>query len=552
VPGTHDTTRRPPSTVAADGSEAGVPVLTVLAHPDPRRVGERAVLTGRSVELSRTSPRFAPPGSLWDDRPLDDPYLSRKPWRLDRGLDRDLNREAGELTLRRGDSPIPLRLDGEAVTEEVVVGGPELGRGVTLELAERVCLLLHRLPAAALEAGSGDADADADADSMVGASAGLARVRTAIARVADLEVPVLLRGESGTGKELAARALHQRGRRAGGPFVAVDLGALTPALAASELFGHAKGAFTGAVTAREGFFRAAEGGTLFLDEVGEAPPEVQAMLLRALETREVVPLGAHTPCRVDVRLVAATDSDLEARARRGDFKEPLLHRLAAYEIHLPPLRVRRDDVGRLLVFLARRVLRELGEEQRLEEPSGDGPPWLPPGLVARLARAPWPGNVRQLANVVRQLVIDSRGERRLRSGPRVEAMLAEGVETMRGSAGEAVDGTVGEASPAGSPTAATARPRRPSELDDAEVEAAMRECDFEPAAAARRLGIRRPSLYNLIRRHPSLRLAEGIPEDELRAVLGEHGGDVGEAARRLEVSARALGRRIARLGLRKP
>lgn len=534
VPRRDDTTRRPgPSALAASG--AGCVVLTLLSHPDPRRVGERSALfelgAGRTVELSRHRPRFASPGAPWDDTPLDDPFLSRKPWRL--------SPAAGGLELTRGQSSTALHLNGKAVDERAVVDETDLARGVTLELAGRLALLLHRLPKAVLDQ---DAAAATD-DSMVGASVGMMQVRDAIGRVADLEVPVLLRGESGTGKELVAQALHSRSRRASGPFVAVDLGALAPSLAASELFGHAKGAFTGAVTSRQGFFRAAAGGTLFLDEVGEAPMEVQAMLLRVLETRQVVPLGSQTPQPIDVRLVAATDSDLEGRAKRGDFKEPLLHRLAAYEIQLPALRQRRDDIGRLLTFLARRTLSELGEEGWLDRSSGEAAPWMPADLMARLTLARWPGNVRQLANVVRQLVIDSRGGEQLRSGPRIEAML-EGTATQGGTS--TPQGRV--SSGAQQPSVAAPR-RKPSSLGHDEVEAAMRACAFEPAAAARHLGIGRPSLYNLMRRHPRLRLCEDMADDEVRRVMAECGGDVNTAAQRLEVSARALGRRVARDGL---
>ena len=527
-PPNDETTRRAAYGATASEPTSALTILTVLSHPDPRRIGERAVLSaldlGRPAELSRTSPSFAPSGSPWDDRPLDDPYLSRKPWQI--------NRSDDGLLLERGRSSMALRLEGAPISKSARVNGHTLSRGVTLELEDRVCLLLHNMPRPAFEAGE---EVSATAG-MVGASAGLLQVLQAIDRVARLEVPVLLRGESGTGKELAARALHERSRRAQGPFVAVDLGVLSPALAASELFGHAKGAFTGAATAKDGYFRAAEGGTLFLDEVGEATMEVQAMLLRVLETRQVMPVGSHTPRPVDVRLVAATDSDLEARARRGDFKEPLIHRLAAYVLELPPLRERRDDIGRLLVHFARPVLRELGEEHRLESPAKDGPPWLPPKLVARLVRAPWTGNIRQLANVVRQLIIDSQGLPQLRSTPRIDSVLTGASPT---PSNEPTEPSSISAEPAKKP------PRqRPSILGDAEVEEAMRACNFEPAAAARRLGIRRPSLYNLIRRHPTLRLAQDIPEPELHAVLEECGGDVAEAARRLEVSGRALGRRV--------
>ncbi|MEM8931761.1 MAG: sigma 54-interacting transcriptional regulator, partial [Acidobacteriota bacterium] len=412
-----ETTRRPAGTGRRSGGAAdAVRVLTILAHPDLRRIGDRVPLVeldaGHGIELSRSKPELAPPDMVWHGRPLDDPYLSRQPWRLEA--------DGEGLVLHRQGSGLDVRVDGEGVIRRddpagtITVPAVALDAGVSLILADRVALWLHRLPTDAV---AGPIDRE-----MVGASATLGEVLNSIERAADLGVPVLLRGESGTGKELAARALHARGRRPNGPFVAVNLGALSPTLAASELFGHTKGAFTGAI-GKPGFFRAAEGGTLFLDEVGEAPTEVQAMLLRALEVGEIVPVGSHEPVPVDVRLIAATDSDLEARVRRGDFKEPLLHRLSAYEIRLPALRERLDDLGRLFVHFAFRVLDEIGEGSRRGAPDADAPPWLPPDLIARLARYPWPGNVRQLRNIVRQLVIDGRGEAQLRAGPRLEALL---------------------------------------------------------------------------------------------------------------------------------
>ena len=521
-----------PSTVA---------LLTVLSHPDPGRVGERAGLTSLthhgSVKLDRHSPRFTPLGQPWNDRPLDDPYLSRKPWTISRA-------EQG-LLLARGDSSTELRLDGARVGETAFVSAHDLELGVTLELSGRIALLLHSMPQDLFSA----AETEPQHHEMVGASASLMRVRHAVTRVADLAVPVLIRGESGTGKELVARALHHQSRRAGKPFVAVDLGVLSPALAAAELFGHAKGAFTGAATAREGFFRAADGGTLFLDEVGEATAEVQAMLLRVLETRQVLAVGSHQPIPVDVRLIAATDSDLEARVRRGDFKEPLLHRLAAYVIELPPLRERREDIGRLFVHLARPVLRELGEEHRLQGPAEDGVPWIPAELMARLARETWTGNVRQLANVVRQAVIDSRGQSRLRDRPGLYARLdprppVETTHAPESPASKPADDRMSE----GSSDEPAAR-RRPSEVSDDEVEDAMEAAGFEPAAAARRLGIGRASLYKLVRRHPTLRLASDLAAEELIAMLAKVDGEVCDAAQLLRVSKRALERRLTQLGL---
>src|SRR4029077_13886298 len=165
--------------------------------------------------------------------------------------------------------------------------------------------------------------------------------------------PVLISGESGTGKELVARAIAAAGVRAGRPFVAVNMAALPPSTAPSELFGHRAGAFTGAARQRSGFFAQADGGTLFLDEIATAGLDVQAMLLRALETGETQPLGGESSERVDVRVVAATDEDLHRAMREGRFREALYHRLSACEITLTPLRERRDDLGRLLLHFVR-------------------------------------------------------------------------------------------------------------------------------------------------------------------------------------------------------
>ena len=508
-----ETTRRP----ADPGNERNgglVTALTILSHPDLDRVGDVSLLAdlggGRSVDLCRLVPDFGPPGDLWRGRPLGDPFLSRTPHRI-------IEAPAGGLEIhpRPGSEP-SLRIDGEPVRGVSTISDETLAppQGALLEMEDRVSLWLHRLPH---EVATANRPPDLG---MVGASSSLDAVRTAILRIAEVELPVLLRGESGTGKELAARAVHDRSRRAGGPFVAINLGALPPALAAAELFGNVRGAFTGADVARKGYFRAAEGGTLFLDEVGEAPPEIQILLLRALETGEIVPVGSHSPRKVDVRVIAATDSDLEGRARRGDFKEPLIHRLAAYEIQMPPLRARRDDLGRLVRHFAQDAWRFLGRP--VPRPRPEGPPWLPPALMRRMVRHPWPGNVRQLRNFVRKLVIDHADRPALPS--EVPELLPE----------------LKKKEP---PSTAY---QRPAAIGDLELEAAWRECNFEPAATARRLGVSRPSIYNLVRAHPRIRMAEDLSDEELTEVLTASGDDVAVAARKLEVSARALARRVSR------
>lgn len=499
--------------------------LTLACHPDPRRIGERALLpelaAGHGVRISRVEPDFAPPGSAFG-RPLEDPYLSRQPFTLKPHGD-------GGVVLDPVDCPVSVSVDGQPLKERRCFSAAEVRAGVVVELAGRMVFVVHLLPESDLATGGPSAEGD-----MVGSSAPMIQVRASIERVADLEVPVLLRGESGTGKELAARALHHRGRRAEGPFVAVNLGALPPSLAAAELFGSVKGAFTGAVGSQTGYFRAAQGGTLFLDEVGETPAEVQAMLLRTLETGEVFPLGSQKPQKVDVRLVAATDANLEERVRDGSFKEPLLHRLSAYEIWLPELRRRRDDIGRLFRRFAREELAVLGDERQIQNFDPAALPWWSAELADRLLRYSWPGNVRQLRNVVRQLVIDSRGQDQLVAGPRVERLLMEGREP-------------GPAEVADPKAETKTRRRRPAEIGDDELETALRAHRFEPAAAATALGITRPSLYYLIRQHPTLKTAEDLDAETIRRVLGECGGGVAAAAQRLEVSARALRRRLKRL-----
>jgi two-component system nitrogen regulation response regulator GlnG len=313
----------------------------------------------------------------------------------------------------------------------------------------------------------------------------------------------------------------------------VNLGAIAPTLVASELFGAVRGAYTGAVQSQEGYFRRAHGGTLLLDEVGEATSELQVMLLRALESGEIHPVGSQAAVKVDVRLLAATDADLEARVKQGSFRAPLLHRLAGYEIALPPLAERRDDVARLLVAFLSEELAALGESDRLSETAA-GEPWLPAPLVARLARYDWPGNVRQLKNVARQLAIGSRGAERLAISSSVERILAEGAPPLGRAAHP--------------PQAAPAR-RRPSEIDEDELVAALKANRWDLQATANTLRISRPSLYSLIESSPRVRKAGDLSPGEIAGCLADCDGDLDRMVERLEVSKKALRRRLRELRL---
>jgi len=237
-------------------------------------------------------------------------------------------------------------------------------------------------------------------EQLVGTSEAMRRVYAVIDRVADTDVTVLVRGESGTGKELVAQALHYRSGRRARPLVAMNCAALSRELVESELFGHEKGAFTGALRRREGKLEAADGGTIFLDEVGDMPLETQAKLLRALQEKTVERVGGNEPIRVDVRVVAATNQDLEALVQAGRFREDLYYRLKVVEIVLPPLRERRDDVP----LLVDRFLRDAAERFRrpLRPLSADA-------LRACLAR-PWKGNVRELRSAVEQALLLAPGD----------------------------------------------------------------------------------------------------------------------------------------------
>jgi two-component system, NtrC family, nitrogen regulation response regulator GlnG len=536
-----------------------VPALTIAAHPSPARVGERLILrglaAGQEVLLSRSAPEFLRPGSVLG-APLADPFVSRQPVRIAPAPD-------GKIRIASdGGTAIAV---GGAERGAAVVGPLEPGTGVPIVLADRIILVLHQVE-------SSEADAALDPMDMVGSGLGISRLRRAIAQIADLRVPVLLRGETGTGKELVARALHDRGPRRAGPFVSVNLGAISKELAAAELFGAVRGAYTGATREREGLFRAARGGTLFLDEVGEASPELQVMLLRVLETGELYPVGGDAPIATDVRVIAATDADLEAQIRDGRFKAPLLHRLAGHELYLPPLRERVEDLGILFHHFAREDLAAMGEAHRLEPGDPLAEPWLPASIALRLLRFRWPGNIRQLRNVTRQLVIGSRGRAHLQIEPRLAAELDAGAQPApapapaheAAGAGAAPAPAVSQpparsrspsvtTPPAGSRSPSVTQPpavrRRPAEVAEPELIAALRANAWDLKAAADHLGIPRASIYDVIERCPNVRTAGDLTPEEIVRCHRECGGDLELMAERLEVSRRALGRRAKELGL---
>ncbi|MDA8115633.1 nitrogen regulation protein NR(I) [Acidithiobacillus sp.] len=236
---------------------------------------------------------------------------------------------------------------------------------------------------------------ESDPAEMIGEAPAMQEVFRAIGRLSRSQINVLITGESGAGKELVASALHRHSPRAHGPFIAINTAAIPAELLESELFGHEKGAFTGAVQTRQGRFEQASGGTLFLDEIGDMPAALQTRLLRVLSDGTFYRVGGHAPQRADVRVLAATHQNLEAKVRDGSFREDLYHRLNVIHIHLPPMRERREDIPRLARHFLRRSAEQLDVERKV----------LSPAAESAFMNWHWPGNVRQLENVCRWITV---------------------------------------------------------------------------------------------------------------------------------------------------
>jgi len=341
-------------------------------------------------------------------------------------------------------------------------------------------------------------DEDNTPDAIVGRSPAIQTVFKRIALVAPTTACVLITGESGTGKELVARAIHANSPRRGKPLLVAHVAAYNPNLVESELFGHVKGAFTGADKPRDGLLKLADGGTVFLDELGDIPLPVQAKLLRVLERQEVQPVGGSESQQVDVRIVSATHADLSAAVREGKFRHDLFFRLNVYPIHVPPLRDRMDDIP----LLADYFLRKFGV--------ANPPTALPADTIAFLKSRPWPGNVRELRNALEHAAIEARGgplrpehfpEPSTATGPsstaeRLRSLVAEWVR-------EQVQALEGR-------EPADLYQKLIEEIEPAVVDEVLRQVDGNRLVAARWLGLARATVRKLIRKyHPESAEPEG-------------------------------------------
>ncbi|HET9837218.1 MAG TPA: sigma-54 dependent transcriptional regulator [Candidatus Angelobacter sp.] len=308
---------------------------------------------------------------------------------------------------------------------------------------------------------------------IVGSSSKIQDVLRMVARLKDTHTPVLIAGESGTGKELVARAIHYRGLLAKKPFVAVDCGSLVPTLIESELFGYEKGAFTGAVKSKEGLFQSAHGGTIFLDEIGELSMELQAKLLRVLQEKEVRPVGSNQKFKVDVRVIAATNRDLEAAQQEGKFRKDLYFRLNVVTIHLPALRERRSDIAALVHYF----LDRFAPGRTLS---------VSPAAMKCMLQYDWPGNVRELENCV---------ERAVALGSQEMIDLADLPPVVR--AHQENDFALPSAAKAASSVSNTDL----EEIERDTIQRVIEQVQGDKAQARRMLGISRATLYRKLKRY---------------------------------------------------
>ena len=319
-------------------------------------------------------------------------------------------------------------------------------------------------------------------DGIIGTSPNIQDVLRVISRLKDTSTPVLISGESGTGKELAARAIHFRGAMAKTPFVAVDCGSLVPTLMESELFGYEKGAFTGATKSKTGLFQAANGGTIFLDEVGELPLEMQAKLLRVLQEKEVRPVGSNDHVSVAVRVIAATNRDLEAAYRAGTFRKDLYFRLNVVTVHLPALRERRSDIPMLVHHFLDRYARG----QNLQ---------VSPAAMKSLLQYDWPGNVRELENCIARAV--TLGDRQI-----IDVNdLPPAIRSEQPSGGPS------------SEDRASVSTTALAEMERMTILRVFEQAHGDKALAGKMLGISRATLYRKLKRY-NIPMKPGVPNRE--------------------------------------
>jgi len=525
--------------------------ITVLWHPNLQRVGDVAFLAGGPAEIARHGLEFGPIDGD-ERRPLQTVMVSRTPLVVDVGSTTVSITDVGHSRIY---------VDGQRLEGSVEFTREHCEHHMVLiEINRRVLLGVHAarpvLPARSRHG-------------MIGDSPAIRNLRLVVDRAALDDGAVLVQGETGSGKELVAHGIHRASRRHDSIFTPINCGQLRPERIVSTLFGHRKGAYTGATDEHLGAFRRTHHGTLFLDEIGELPPEAQPSLLRALDHGEVLPMGANRPVRVDTRVIAATDADLMARAADGSFRNALFYRLGVV-VDVPPLRARPDDIPRLLVHQLRKELAGRGAEPRLEAGLEKGWPWIDARIVGDLVRQRWPGNVRELLHFARSLATHAAHVERVdealiadlhvsrSAASTVNSTFSSRPVTRPSEAGRAAGtariehGAPFGRSGAGPQAAAEPEPSGLVGSDGrtygrSEVLDLLRHNEWGIHRAARRSGIPKTSLGRYAKEALDIVPAQHIPDAALREAWDEAAGDVHRLAERLRVTPRSLRRRLRQL-----
>lgn len=496
--------------------------ITIAWHPDANRIGEQFIGSTEEgvIELSRFIPMFRK--SQGDNLPIGHGGVSREPIRIVRDT-------SDGVTICPPKSRMVVELNGQMIIDPVCLSAEQIEAGAILSLGRAVYLCIHWMRCL---------PKDNPVDGFIGVGSAAIAARDLIRLAASSDATVLLLGETGTGKEVAARGIHQLSKRSAHRMVSVNMAALNESLAAADLFGASKGAYTGAQAARNGFFTEAEGSTLFLDEIGNTPNSVQPMLLRVLETGEYRPLGATRDNKSSARLITATDQDLY----HSSFNHALVRRLESFIIRIPPLRARREDIGLLMLHLFRNLdvaSIDLGQ--------------IPASFIDDALNYDWPGNIRQLGNVFKRAVLSIQmGETPVLSNM-IETPKLQSVENAmqlrriqshdaHSSFGNTLTKIPGE------PEEVPVERKKLRDLSETDVINAMEKHAWTIQYAAEDLGISRPSMYKLIEANSQIRRVEQIPADELRSQFDSASGDVEKCASLLKTPSEALRRHLKGLG----
>jgi two-component system nitrogen regulation response regulator GlnG len=500
--------------------------LSIAWHPQIERIGAQFVVSHHDVdlELSRFVPSFNKPNE--EALPLGFSGISRDPLRFKRD-----NQEGVQLTAPN--SRMAVEINGVEMTGSCYLSFEQIEDGVVIGLGRAVLICMHWMKSI---------PRNNNVPGFIGIGQAALSTRDLIRQAALNDNTVLLLGETGTGKEVAAKGLHNLSKRANKPMVCVNMATLNESLAAADLFGAAKGAYTGAQQNREGYFGQADQGSLFLDEIGNTPQAVQAMLLRVLESKEYRPVGAVRDLTTSARLITATDQNLYD----ASFNQALLRRLEHFVIPLPPLRQRREDIGSIL----------LDYLQKKSNPSEiNGAPFE---FISDLLNYDWPGNIRQLGNIIeRYLVARQMGEH-----PSLSQYISVNVnhpnkrliDTPRSiiqtpiSAEPLTNAQSNEAPKPDRNNNITPR-NRLKDLSHADVLNAMEKHGWTIQYAAQYLGVSRPSMYKLLEAHPEIRRVEQINQEEIRQAWELTQNNIELCASRLRTPNEALRRHLKGLGL---